>query len=40
MKNRGSAVSTVTRLRAGRLGFVSQQGQEFLLFATAFGPAP
>jgi len=39
-ESRGSSVSIVTRLRAGRPGFSSPKGQwRYLFFATASGPA-
>jgi hypothetical protein len=37
--SRGSSVSTVTELRAGRSGLDSRQEQEFFVFATASRPA-
>jgi hypothetical protein len=37
--NRGSSVDIVTRLRAGRPGFVSWQGKEIFVFPVAFRPA-
>jgi hypothetical protein len=37
--SRDSLVSIVTRQRTGPLGFHSQQGRDFFLFATAYRPA-
>jgi hypothetical protein len=40
LTNRDSSVSIVIRLRAGRTGFDSWQGQGIFLFTTASRPAP